>query len=87
MKSSFARRFEALEKRSTGRPMISGAEVAAVKAALWSKLGIGRQSEHTTSPISSKAVEKAGTGAREKLRSFLDRHGECHVGLPQPPNN
>lgn len=69
---SFEGRIRRLELATTAAsPMISGAEVAAVKAALWSKLGIGRQSEDIASPISRKAVEKAGGSALQKLRSFL----------------
>jgi hypothetical protein len=74
--NSFLRRIEALERRSTAAfPMISGAEVAAVKAALWSKLGLSRQPEESASPLSHKAIEKARGSAREKLRIFLDCRG------------
>jgi hypothetical protein len=72
--NSLARRVEALERRSAPA-MISAVEVQEVKAALWRKLGIGRQPDDIPAPISRKAVEKSGGSALLKLRSFLDSRG------------
>ena len=41
MKRSFARRFEALERRRNAAvPMMSASEASGIKAALWRKLGV-----------------------------------------------
>jgi hypothetical protein len=69
---SLVRRIEALERRSTGCPMISSIEVIGIKSQLRSKLGLSPvKTVEIPAPIARRAVEKAGG---KRTRICLARH-------------
>ena len=75
--NSLLRRIEAIERSRTNPActMVSGAEVAAVKAALRRKLGLPAKTDDIVpAPIWRKALEQARKSVHQKVLSFLERH-------------